>query len=83
MDTCETCKFAHINWRKGDEHTVLVHAGGYQTHETRERVATSVQCRRYAPRGPVVVTENHYETTAFPWLNGDDWCGQYIPKAPS
>ena len=76
---CGSCRFAHINWHKGDKFK-LCSSYTYEVPES-ERHATSVQCRRHAPRGPVVIADNHYETTPFPWLDGDDWCGDYQPRA--
>jgi hypothetical protein len=72
MATCETCRFSHIRWRKGDPYE------GY--HGPRVRDTTSVECRRYAPSGPVVTTEATNAVENFPWLDGSDWCGEHQPK---
>lgn len=43
------------------------------------------ECRRHAPRGPVVLATGQAETmpitlTAFPILPDDDWCGEFSPR---
>ena len=71
MQTCETCRFAHINWRKGDKYMV------HTTPPTEQaRPATSVQCRKNAPAKATL--ENDHD--GWPWIAGDDWCGEHQPK---
>lgn len=74
---CETCRFAHINWRAGDEYQRYY--GAFQQPETLKREATSVQCRRHAPTKARI--EN--DCDGWPWISGDDWCGEHQPKGPT
>lgn len=72
-ERCENCRWAHINWRAGDEYE---HCRGYGDAPTiQKRVATSVQCRRHAPRK--AAAEN--DSDGWPWIGGDDWCGEFTP----
>lgn len=71
---CETCRFAHINWRAGDEYL-----GGYDRPETLKHETTSVQCRRHAPTKACL--ENDYD--GWPSISGSDWCGEHQPKGPT
>ena len=70
---CENCRFAHINWRKGDDY---VQRYTDRSEKVQSRAATSVQCRRHAP------TKTHLENDSdgWPWISGDDWCGEYTPN---
>lgn len=68
---CEMCRFAKINWRKGD--TYEQDHGEFRQATTETRPATSVQCRRHAPTTTQI--EGQYD--GWPWVSGDDWCGEY------
>lgn len=72
MGKCETCKFAHVNWLKGEPYRQSTYAG--TTVHIREM--TSVQCRIHPP----VVTTIEDRNDGWPWITGDDWCGEYQPK---
>ena len=75
MDTCETCRFAKINWLKGDKY--MSNSGyGYSPPVEAERVATSIQCRRHAP----VFSVHDNRGDGWPWVSGEDWCGEYQPE---
>jgi len=72
MATCETCRFAKINWRKGDEYDnpVFGRAVGKSI-----RSSTSVQCRKNPPR---TIAFGPDRNDGWPWVSGDDWCGEYL-----
>ena len=72
QERCETCRFAHINWRKGDIFQQTT-GYGYSPPTEAQRPSTSVQCRRHAPTK--AFQEN--DTDGWPWICGDDWCGEY------
>jgi len=74
--TCQTCRFAHINWRKGDRFETWVGDVWKGQVEEHERPTTSVQCRRHAPSK--AIREN--ECDGWPWAEGTDWCGEHQPK---
>lgn len=69
--TCEHCRFAKINWRKGD-----TYEQGYygQPSKTAERPTTSVQCRI----NPPVSAQFADGEDGWPWVRGDDWCGHFM-----
>ena len=80
VETCESCRFAHILWRKGDKYM----QGSYSMAPYEaERPATYLECRRYAPRGPLVIPESLQEVSTFPTCLGDHWCGEHQPKGAS
>ena len=79
MDTCETCRFGHTLWRKGDKFTAYSDHS-YENRE-HERLETRIECRKYAPRGPVAWHTDTVEVAIFPPMNGEtDWCGEHQPK---
>ena len=78
MASCETCKFAQLLWREGDEYTYY---SGQAELNTAKRAQTNLECRRYAPRGMISVPENAYSVDHFAVVKADDWCGEYQPKA--
>lgn len=69
MATCETCRFAKINWRKGDEYDNYALEAGKLI-----RPATSVQCRK----NPPLMSPTSDRGDGWPWVSGDDWCGEYL-----
>ena len=73
--TCETCRYAHINWRKGDKYEFVASTFSCNPPTKAMRESTSVQCRRHAPRKATI--ENDYD--GWPWVQGDDWCGEHTP----
>ena len=73
---CEDCRFAHINWRKGDDYEYW--AGDYMAKPTtQQRTGTSVQCRINPPAK--ATRENDYD--GWPYVDGDDWCGCFQVRA--
>lgn len=76
MMGCADCRFGVVKWRKGDKFT----AYSSYDHSSREsaRISTQVECRRHAPRGPMIWPDNGQEYSAFPHTDGDtDWCGEF------
>lgn len=75
-ETCETCRFAKINWRKGDKYQRV--QGVFEPVYEAEHLETSVQCRRHSPR--MASIENQQD--GWPWVSGADWCGEYQEAKP-
>ena len=75
--TCVTCRFAKINWRNGDEYDQPV--CGHPSYKA-QRPSTSVQCRKNPPR-TIAFGPDRYD--GWPWVSGDDWCGEYIAMCES
>lgn len=75
--SCEACRFAKVRWRKGDSFEYFSEG----TYETRQatRFSTAIECRRYAPRGPVIETADATGYENFPILSDDEWCGEFEP----
>ncbi len=73
--SCETCRFGHVLWRKGDKYTYF--SESRYSEVEGERYSTSIECRRYAPRGPVINTTDAIGYDAFPSVSADAWCGEY------
>lgn len=81
MQTCETCAYCHVRWRKGDKYTWH---SGYDVRENESyRAASYFECRRHAPCGPVTLVENVASCAPFPSTSDGDWCGEYKPKEQS
>lgn len=62
---CETCDFAHLMWRAGDEYPG--HMG-----QIAKRSFTSYQCRHDPP---VFTTDDH--GFQWPYVGPTDWCGRW------
>ena len=77
VETCESCKFAHILWRKGE--TYIQNHGAFKKGYEATRRETAVQCRIRAPMMSAV--EGQYD--GWPHVTGDDWCGEHQPKGAS
>lgn len=74
---CEDCRFAKINWRKGD-----LYERGYSfpsSSKTEERLTTSVHCRI----NPPVAAQFSDGSDGWPWVSGDDWCAKFEPRSHS
>lgn len=78
---CETCIFMSVRWRKGDQYEYYSQQSYAKIKS--ERAASSFECRRHAPRGPVIWPSDTYDSSAFPLTSDGDWCGEYAPKAAS
>ena len=77
--TCATCRFSHVQWRKGDEYT-FTDTYHYKT-SVANRVSSHFECRRYAPRGPTIWLDSAQVYEAFPTTSDGDWCGEHQPNA--
>lgn len=65
-ETCSTCRF--------------------RVPDARPEYALAGQCRRYPPTVSEQVAfdglgSNHF-SQLWPWMQADDWCGEYQPEAP-
>ena len=72
---CLACRFADVQWRKGDEYEYLIASGGEM--QMGKRSGARALCRRWAPRGPVVWTGGDGQTDSFPGVSDGDWCGEF------
>ena len=72
---CQNCRFAHINWLKGEPYKSCSSEFPYR-EETYLRCGTSVQCRINPP--VKAIRENDQD--GWPWVSGDDFCGEFQPK---
>lgn len=78
MQTCEQCRFSNTLWLKGDEYE-SVSSYDYRKMKS-QRVASSFECRRHAPRGPITCQKNTIEIRTFPLTSDGDWCGEFSEK---
>lgn len=75
QERCETCRF----WIRGEQVT-----RDSLTGNVKERKPAELgDCRRYAPRGPLIYPVNdvgaYADTQTFPMTAETAWCGEYQP----
>lgn len=79
--TCETCRF----WKRGERPKAYDDFGA----ASEELIPAEFgDCRRYAPRGALVINEaasGMLSGEVWPWatVNENDWCGEYHLSALS
>ena len=76
--SCENCRFSYVLCRKGQPYVVTSRTTGDPVVQHREHAL--IECRRYAPRGPVVFPEKFQKISSWPSVSEDCWCGEHEPK---
>lgn len=71
-ETCETCRYGHFVWRKGDEYTQAIE---YSAPSQQKRSHDFVQCRMKPPT--VVGDYQNGIDSIWPSVQPTDWCGEH------
>ena len=77
-ETCETCRFSHYVWRKGDDY---IYTPNYGESAPAKRSHDFAHCRK----APPTVTGDYTNgiDTVWPTVSPDDWCGEHRQHSPA